>query len=115
MAADIRLTLVVATKPRECVIKEVTSNQTCVKDFLEAQTTLIQGLLGDLATRCVFSVWGNKVSLDYQLCDGDRVEITRPLRVDPKVARRERFQRQGQRRAGLFSKSRNAASYSSEP
>jgi hypothetical protein len=30
------------------------------------------------------------------------VELVRPLLVDPKVARRERFRRQGSRAAGLF-------------
>jgi len=34
------------------------------------------------------------------------VEIWRPLRVDPKLARRERFGRQGARSAGLFAKRR---------
>ena len=37
---------------------------------------------------------------------GDRVEIYRPLKVDPKVARRERFVRQGARATGLFARRR---------
>lgn len=55
---------------------------------------------GGLAT----SVWGRRVTPDTPLRDGDRLELTRPLRVDPKVARRERFQRQGARAAGLFAR-----------
>jgi putative ubiquitin-RnfH superfamily antitoxin RatB of RatAB toxin-antitoxin module len=43
------------------------------------------------------------------LRDQDRVEIYRGLRVDPKVARRERFNRQGAKRAGLFAKTRAGA------
>jgi putative ubiquitin-RnfH superfamily antitoxin RatB of RatAB toxin-antitoxin module len=43
------------------------------------------------------------------LRDGDRVELCRELRVDPKVARRERFSKQGARRAGLFAKKRPGA------
>ena len=43
------------------------------------------------------------------LRDGDRVEIYRPLRVDPKVARRERFRKQGARAAGLFAQRRPGA------
>lgn len=50
------------------------------------------------------SVWGRRVSQDTLLREGDRLEWTRPLRVDPKVARRERFQRQGARTAGLFAR-----------
>jgi uncharacterized protein len=49
-------------------------------------------------------VWGKKASPQQLLHDGDRVEIYRPLRADPKLARRERFAAQGVRSAGLFSK-----------
>lgn len=54
-------------------------------------------------------VWGRKCGLDHLLRDGDRVELYRPLTVDPKVARRERFQRQGARTAGLFNQRRPGA------
>lgn len=47
-------------------------------------------------------VWGRKSGLDAALRDGDRIEVYRPLQVDPKLARRERFVRQGARTAGLF-------------
>lgn len=47
-------------------------------------------------------VWGRRASAAQVLRDRDRVEIYRPLTVDPKVARRERFRRQGVRAAGLF-------------
>ena len=51
-------------------------------------------------------VWGKKVGPHHVLEDQDRIEIYRPLKVDPKVARRERFQKQGTRTAGLFAKRR---------
>ncbi len=51
-------------------------------------------------------VWGRAAKADQLLVDDDRVEIYRPLRVDPKVARRERFKGQGSRAAGLFAKKR---------
>lgn len=54
-------------------------------------------------------IWGRSVPPDQKLRDLDRVEIYRPLKVDPKVARRERFQKQGARTAGLFSKRRPGA------
>ena len=50
----------------------------------------------------VTGVWGRKARLEQCVRDGDRVEIYRPLKVDPKVARRERFRNQGARAAGLF-------------
>jgi putative ubiquitin-RnfH superfamily antitoxin RatB of RatAB toxin-antitoxin module len=51
-------------------------------------------------------VWGRRCTGEHVLRDGDRVEVVRALRVDPKVARRERFQGQGARGAGLFAKRR---------
>ena len=54
-------------------------------------------------------VWGRKTTLGHVLREGDRVEITRALLVDPKHARRERFQKQGVGRAGLFAKRRPGA------
>lgn len=51
-------------------------------------------------------VWGRKADFSQQLRENDRVEIYRALTVDPKVARRERFAKQGARTAGLFIKQR---------
>jgi putative ubiquitin-RnfH superfamily antitoxin RatB of RatAB toxin-antitoxin module len=59
--------------------------------------------------RLMVGVWGKKKGLNHLLKPGDRVEIYRQLRVDPKVARRERFQRQGAKTAGLFAKTRAGA------
>lgn len=50
------------------------------------------------------SVWGRRVASTQVLRERDRLEVLRPLLVDPKVARRERFQTQGARTAGLFSR-----------
>lgn len=38
-------------------------------------------------------IFGKKVSIDTRLADGDRVEIYRPLAMDPKEARRRRARR----------------------
>jgi uncharacterized protein len=54
-------------------------------------------------------VWGKKAVLHQLLMPQDRLELYRPLRVDPKVARRERFQKQGARSAGLFAQRRPGA------
>lgn len=72
---------------------------TGVQDILEAVTAHPEWL----------GLWGRKVSPAQGLREGDRVEIYRPLRVDPKVARRERFQKQGARTAGLFANRRRDA------
>jgi uncharacterized protein len=54
-------------------------------------------------------VWGRKAPGALLTRPGDRVELTRPLTVDPKVARRERFVKQGAKAAGLFAKRRAGA------
>jgi len=40
-------------------------------------------------------IWGHKATRDEVLSDGDRVEVYRPLTVDPMEARRRRHQVQG--------------------
>ncbi|MDR3371755.1 RnfH family protein [Rhodoferax sp.] len=57
----------------------------------------------------VVGIWGHPVGLKHLLRDRDRVEVYRPLRVDPKMARRERFVKQGARTTGLFVKKRLGA------
>jgi putative ubiquitin-RnfH superfamily antitoxin RatB of RatAB toxin-antitoxin module len=54
-------------------------------------------------------IWGRSAHLDQLLRENDRIEIYRPLTVDPKVARRERFARQGARTTGLFRHKRPGA------
>jgi putative ubiquitin-RnfH superfamily antitoxin RatB of RatAB toxin-antitoxin module len=58
-------------------------------------------------------IWGKKVPWSQVVQSGDRIELYRPLKVDPKVARRQRFKRQGKGRTGLFAnrKSGSAAGY----
>jgi putative ubiquitin-RnfH superfamily antitoxin RatB of RatAB toxin-antitoxin module len=58
-------------------------------------------------------IWGRKAPWTQSVKEGDRVELYRPLKVDPKVARRQRFKRQGKGRTGLFAnrKSGSAAGY----
>jgi len=64
----------------------------------------------DLALNTLTSgIWGKRYSLSHKLKENDRIEIYRPLRVDPKVARRERFTLQGAKRAGLFANKRVGA------
>jgi putative ubiquitin-RnfH superfamily antitoxin RatB of RatAB toxin-antitoxin module len=55
------------------------------------------------------SIWNRRAKLSDVLRDGDHVSLCRGLLVDPMVARRTRFQKQGARTAGLFSKRRPGA------
>lgn len=40
-------------------------------------------------TACQVGIWGQVVQRDHVLSDGDRVEIYRPLAIDPQKARRQ--------------------------
>lgn len=41
-----------------------------------------------------FGIFGKRAALGHRLADGDRVEVYRPLEVDPKEARRKRARKQ---------------------
>ncbi len=51
----------------------------------------------DQIARLKVGVWGRVQSLDTALQAGDRVEVYRPLTVDPKEARRQRYKATGRR------------------
>ena len=85
---------------------------------LEPGSTVIQAITAcdifqefpELAeNRLMAGIWGQKTRLDHLLENNDRIEIYRHLRVDPKIARRERFDRQGIKSAGLFRQKRLGA------
>ncbi len=89
------------TLPLGSTVQQALQASGLLRDFPELE-------LGNSAL-WVLGVWGRKTTPGHVLRDLDRVELYRPLMVDPKVARRERFQKQGTQRAGLFAKRREGA------
>ena len=63
---------------------------------LAAQPSGVEGVSGVIGALTV-AVWGRAAAPDRALDDGDRVEIVRGLQVDPKEARRLRYEVQGDR------------------
>ena len=59
---------------------------------------LLSGLSAEAADALQAGIWGKTAALDARLRDGDRVELTRGLLVDPKEARRQRYQRDAMRK-----------------
>ena len=105
-AAVVHVTVAYAVAPRQvCEVGLTLPAGSTVQAAIEASGLRARFPDIDLAPGSV-GVWGRKAPLEQQLRDRDRVEIWRPLRVDPKLARRERFGRQGARSAGLFAKRR---------
>ncbi|MEN9995417.1 MAG: Protein RnfH [Pseudomonadota bacterium] len=58
------------------------------------------------ASLAKLGIWGHLVQTSHPIKDGDRLEIYRSLLVDPKLARKQRFKRQGKGRTGLFARRR---------
>jgi putative ubiquitin-RnfH superfamily antitoxin RatB of RatAB toxin-antitoxin module len=72
----------------------------------------LQAAFPDLDLRsAVVGIWGRVARLEQPVREGDRIEIYRPLKVDPKLARRERFRKQGVRAAGLFAHKKSPKPY----
>lgn len=102
----ISVTVVYSPQPRTIVEKtlEIPKGSTVLEALQLAE--LAELVFKAVETGHTVGIWGKKTSPSHILNDLDRIEIYRPLKVDPKVARRERFQKQGARTTGLFAKTR---------
>jgi putative ubiquitin-RnfH superfamily antitoxin RatB of RatAB toxin-antitoxin module len=100
MARDdsLRIEVVYAAAPHDVRSAEVTlASGATVADALRA-SRLLEGLSAAAADALQAGIWGRAAALGTRLRDGDRVELTRGLLVDPKEARRQRYKRDGVRR-----------------
>ncbi len=104
-----KLTLLYASAPRTVHELALEAPEPCTAEQALGLAGWLQTFPEIRATPLLLSVWGKKAAPSQALREGDRLEIVRPLRVDPKVARRERFVGQGARSAGLFAKRRPGA------
>ncbi len=90
--ADV-LTVTVAYSPRAGEVDEVLLSLpegATVADALRESGMAIRHDTSELAV----GVWGVLAALEERLRDRDRIELYRPLQVDPKEARRLRQQKQ---------------------
>lgn len=110
--ASIEVTLVACVGPRETRewVVRLAAPATLRDVLLACEDPAVQALLGDdeapAENGIAAGIWGRSAGLDASVAHLDRVEVYRPLKVDPKVARRERFARQGARTTGLFARQR---------
>lgn len=103
MAADepavVHVEVAYAAAPHDVRIVELDLREgASLADALRA-SGLLSGLSAAAADALQAGIWGKAAALDTRLRDGDRVELTRGLLVDPKEARRQRYRRDGVRRA----------------
>ncbi len=99
-----QITLMYSPAPRQVLELNLQVSEGCTaqRALDQAGWTTAYPQLGTAAL--TLGVWGRRVSREHVLRDGDRLEVYRSLRVDPKVARRERFVGQGARGTGLFAR-----------
>ena len=93
------LAVTVAYSPRAGVVDEVALSLAAgatVRDALQASGLVTRHPNVDFSEMRV-GVWGKLRLLDDLLRDRDRVEVYRPLTVDPKEARRLRYRQHRQR------------------
>lgn len=110
MSAVLRITVVQALAQGQAREHHVQLQAPATVAQALAQCGLLEALeQGSAPTPLPIGVWGRRTSLAAPLHDLDRVELYQALRVDPKVARRERFKSQGSRGTGLFAKRRPGA------
>ncbi len=100
--ASIAITVVFSAAPRAVQEIELRVPNGCLAADALALAALRWGVEAAQLRTLELGVWGKPVLAQHVLRAGDRLEIYRPLTVDPKVARRERFVRQGAKSAGLF-------------
>jgi putative ubiquitin-RnfH superfamily antitoxin RatB of RatAB toxin-antitoxin module len=80
---------VVYADPQRSIVREIEiAADATVNDAIQ-----VSGILPECPlhfTPAGFGVFGRRVTAETRLRDGDRVELYRPLKVDPKEARRRR-------------------------
>lgn len=104
MTLNVRIEVVYSPAPRTVDLRELelpegatVAEAIAISGLRERHAELLSAL-----PPC--GVWGRVCRVDRVLQDGDRVELYRPLPVDPKDARRQRGREQKQaRRAGKLS------------
>jgi len=99
-----QVTLMFSPAPREVLELQLRVPAGCTAHVALDQAGWLKAY-PDLGTQALtLGVWGRRVGREHVLLEGDRLEVYRALRVDPKVARRERFVGQGARGTGLFAR-----------
>lgn len=101
-----KITLMHAPAPREVVEAALDVPEGCTLRQALDEAGWLQRFPAIQSESMALGVWGRKAGWERVLREGDRVEVVRGLRVDPKVARRERFMGQGARSTGLFARRR---------
>jgi putative ubiquitin-RnfH superfamily antitoxin RatB of RatAB toxin-antitoxin module len=104
-----KIEVVISLGPRQVLVVLVDCDEGSTASQVKANALQQLELKTDVFSPWRTAVWGKAVQMDTPLVQGDRLELLRSLLVDPKEARRLRFNQQGSRAAGLFAKRRKGA------
>ena len=88
MGQEITVEVVFATAAAQALRSVRLPRGATVADAVAA-SELARRFPGDNLDALTVGIWGGIVSRDQELRDGDRVEIYRPLAMDPREARRQ--------------------------
>lgn len=95
----LRVQVVLCPQPGSCRSADLQlPSGAFLSDALRASLLLAPGEWSDPDLKA--GIWGRVRPLNTPLRDQDRVEVYRPLLVDPKEARRQRYRRHRERQQG---------------
>ena len=89
--ADLRISVAYSPRAGELDLVEISLPAGATVGLALSRSGLFERHPGLTAADCKTGVWGQLRGLDEPLRDRDRVEVYRPLQVDPKEARRLRY------------------------
>lgn len=84
----IEVLIAIATPSDQREIDWIAADGATIRDIVEEGVK--KGVLPRDLGGAAVGVWGDRKSLDYVVRTGDRIEFYRPLKFDPKEARRAR-------------------------
>ncbi|MBT8091474.1 MAG: RnfH family protein [Gammaproteobacteria bacterium] len=86
---ELSVEVVYAVAGKQLLVAVSLPSGATVADAIDA-SGIQESFAGDHLEEMAVGVWGHVVSRDQPVADGDRVEIYRPLAIDPREARRQR-------------------------
>lgn len=89
--ADLRVSVAYSPRAGELDLVDISVNAGATVRLALNRSGLFERHPGIDLAHCTLGVWGKLRGLDEPLRDLDRIEIYRPLQVDPKEARRLRY------------------------
>lgn len=89
MGAKTKIEIAYATPQKQVILEREVKPGTSIREVVK-QSGINQHFPEIDLENCKLGIFSKPVAADYELSDGDRIEIYRPLIADPKEIRRQR-------------------------